>query len=213
MNLHSKFAWVRVAGLVSVLGLGACDSGTETKDAKKAEPVKAPEPAKVEPVKPPEPAKVEPEVKAPDTKAGDSAGDVKAGDSAGDAKAGDSAGDVKAGDTKAGDTKAPDAKDAKDTPAKGDAKKPTETKATIDGKPLYEAKCKSCHGLDGKGTEAMKKKDIPDLTDKAWQTGHSKAKVIDAVTKGIDGTPMKAFKDKLKPEEIEAIAAYVKKFK
>ncbi len=213
MNLHSKFAWVRVAGLVSVLGLGACDSGTETKDAKKAEPVKAVEPAKTEPAKT-EPAKVEPEVKAPDAKAGETAGDAKAGETAGDAKAGETAGDAKAGDT-AGDAKAPDAKapDAKTTPAKTDTKKPTETKVAIDGKPLYEAKCKSCHGLDGKGSEAMKKKDIPDLSDKAWQTAHSKTKVIDAVTKGVDGTPMKAFKDKLKPEEIEAIAVYVKKIK
>ncbi len=204
MNLHSKFAWIRAAGLVATLGLVGCDSGApETKktDAKVAEPAKTPEPAKVEPVKPPEPAKVEP---TPDVKAADTA--------APDTKSGETAGDVKAPDAKAPDAKAPDAKtpDAKVT----DPKKPPESKvAAIDGKPLYEAKCKSCHAIDGKGTEAMKKKDIPDMTDKGWQTAHSKAKVIDAVTKGIDGTPMKSFKDKLKAEEIEAIAVYVKKLK
>ena len=49
MNLRSKFAWVRVAGLVSVLGLVACDSGSaDSKDAKKAEPVKAVEPVKTD---------------------------------------------------------------------------------------------------------------------------------------------------------------------
>ena len=194
MNLHSKFAWIRAAGLVATLGLVGCDSGApETKktDAKVAEPAKTPEPAKVEPVKPPEPAKVEP---TPDVKAADTA--------APDTKSGETAGDVKAPDAKAPDAKATD------------PKKPPESKvAAIDGKPLYEAKCKSCHAIDGKGTEAMKKKDIPDMTDKGWQTAHSKAKVIDAVTKGIEGTPMKSFKDKLKAEEIEAIAVYVKKLK
>jgi hypothetical protein len=34
MNLHSKFAWVRVAGLVSVLGLVACDSGSGDQDGR-----------------------------------------------------------------------------------------------------------------------------------------------------------------------------------
>jgi mono/diheme cytochrome c family protein len=109
-----------------------------------------------------------------------------------------------------------DAKPAAETKTetKTDAKPPTPKVAAIDGKPLYEAKCKSCHAIDGKGTEAMKKNNIPDLTDKAdWQGKHSKAKIVAAVTDGIEGTKMKAFKDKLKPEEIEAIAVYVKKLK
>ena len=73
--------------------------------------------------------------------------------------------------------------------------------------------CAACHGADGKGTEAMKKNDIPDMTDKGWQGKHSKAVVVKAIADGIDGTKMKAFKDKLKPEEIDAIAVYVKKLK
>ncbi len=59
----------------------------------------------------------------------------------------------------------------------------------------------------------MKKNDIPDMTDKGWQGKHSKAVVVKAIADGIDGTKMKAFKDKLKPEEIDAIAVYVKKLK
>jgi cytochrome c5 len=76
----------------------------------------------------------------------------------------------RAGDT-AGDAKAPDAKapDAKTTPAKTDQEADGDEGAAIDGKPLYDAKCKSCHAIDGKGTEAMKKNNIPDLSDKAWQ--------------------------------------------
>ena len=85
--------------------------------------------------------------------------------------------------------------------------------AAIDGKPLYTAKCKVCHGDDGRGTEAMKKNNIPDMADKAWQGKHSKAVVVKAITDGIDGTKMKSFRDKFKPEEIDAIAVYVKKLK
>ena len=51
------------------------------------------------------------------------------------------------------------------------------------------------------------------LSDKGWQGKHSKAVVVKAITDGIDGTKMKAFKDKFKAEEIDAIAAYVKKLK
>jgi len=216
MNLRSSF---RVVGLLSALSLvgviAACDG-----DSRKAEPVKADvvvkaEPAKVEPAKV-EPAKVEPtpEVKAADT----AAGEVKAADTAaGDVKAGDTAaGDTAAGDTAAGDTKVADTKvaDTKATDTKAAVKKPPVDKTpAIDGKPLYDSKCKVCHAADGKGTEAMKKNDIPDMSDKGWQGKHSKAVVSKAISNGIDGTKMKSFKDKLKPEEIEAVAAYVKKLK
>jgi mono/diheme cytochrome c family protein len=212
MNLRSRFAWVRVAGLVSVLGLVACDSGSaDSKDAKKAEPVKAVEPVKTaEPAKT-EPAKTDPPPTTPptDIKPADTAGDAKPADTAGDAKPADTAGDVKPADTKPADSKPADSKtDTKDPKAATTPKAPA-----IDGAPLYTAKCKVCHGADGKGTEAMKKNNIPDLTDKGWQGKHSKSVVVKAITDGIDGTKMKAFKDKFKPEEIDAIAAYVKKQK
>jgi mono/diheme cytochrome c family protein len=51
------------------------------------------------------------------------------------------------------------------------------------------------------------------MSDKAWQGKHSKAAIVKAIANGVDGTKMKAFKDKLKPEEIDAVAAYVKKLK
>jgi mono/diheme cytochrome c family protein len=189
MNLRSEFAWVRAAGLISVLNLVACDGGAA--DTKKTEPAKAPVEVKaVEPVKPVTPP--------PPT-------DVKAADTAGDTKSADTAG---ADPTKAGDTKAADPTKAGDTKA-GDTK--AAAADTAKGKTLYEAKCKVCHGLDGKGTEAQKKNKIPDMTAPDWQTKHDNAAVVKAVTNGIDGTKMKAFKDKLSKEEIDAVAAYVKK--
>ena len=59
----------------------------------------------------------------------------------------------------------------------------------------------------------MKANNIPDFTDPAWQKSHGKAKVASAITNGVDGTKMKAYKDKLSADEIAAITAHVKKLK
>lgn len=101
--------------------------------------------------------------------------------------------------------------DGKDKPEpKDDDGKDTESASApkIDGKPLFKKKCKSCHGLDGKGeTTIGKKVDIPSLV----KTKLSKAKVISTIKDGVPDTKMKAYKDKLSKAEIEAVAAYVKK--
>ena len=59
----------------------------------------------------------------------------------------------------------------------------------------------------------MKKNNIPDMSASDWQGKHNKAAIAKAITDGVDGTKMKSFKDKLKAEEIDAVAAYVKKLK
>ena len=115
-------------------------------------------------------------------------------------------------DSKPEDSKPEDSKPEDSKPEPKPAK-PKDAAPAIDGKPLYDKHCKVCHAADGKGTEGMKKNNIPDLTDKAWQKGHSKGKVVDVLNKGVDGTKMKAFKDKLSADEIAAVATYVKKLK
>ncbi len=88
------------------------------------------------------------------------------------------------------------------------APKKPESTPKIDGKPLFEKKCKSCHGIDGKGdTTIGKKVDIPSLA----KTSMSKSKIVSVIEKGVPDTKMKAYKDKLSKEEIDAVAAYVKK--
>ena len=122
--------------------------------------------------------------------------------------------DKAAADKAAADKAAADAKAAADKAA-AEAKAADDAKlAGIDGKALYEGKCKSCHAIDGKGTATMKEKNkIPDLTDAAWQGAHDRAKIVAVVTDGIKDTKMGSFKAKLKPEEIEAVAVYVKTLK
>jgi cytochrome c6 len=74
--------------------------------------------------------------------------------------------------------------------------------------------CKSCHGADGKGdTEMGKKSKAEDLTTVAWQAKHSDAQVRDAILNGVPKTKMKAYKEKLAPEQIDALVAYVRTLK
>ena len=181
MNLRNRSAWVRAAGLAAVLGLVACDGGAD-KAEKKADPAS----------------------KATTDKA---AADKAAADKvAADAKA---AADKVAADAKAAaDKVAADAKAAADKVA-ADKVAADARLAGFDGKALYEAKCKSCHAIDGKGSKAMQKNKIPDMTNPDWQAKHDRAKVIAAITDGVKDTKMQSFKEKLKPEEIEAIAVYL----
>jgi cytochrome c6 len=93
--------------------------------------------------------------------------------------------------------------------------------AEVDKKILrtWKAKCASCHGEDGKAaTEQGKKMGVRDMTsgDFAKETD---TKMKDAITNGIKQTKngktqeMEPYKDKLKPEDIDALVVYVKSLK
>jgi len=84
----------------------------------------------------------------------------------------------------------------------------------------WKAKCASCHGEDGKGaTEQGKKMGVRDMTSPEFAKDVTDAKAKDAIANGLkrqkDGKTqeMEPYKDKLKPEEIDALVAYVKTLK
>jgi mono/diheme cytochrome c family protein len=94
--------------------------------------------------------------------------------------------------------------------------------AEVDKKTVrtWKAKCSSCHGEDGKAaTEQGKKMGVRDMTTADFWKGLTDAKMKDAIANGIKQTrdgklqEMEPYKDKLKPEEIDALVAYVKTFK
>ncbi|PCC69580.1 Cytochrome C oxidase, cbb3-type, subunit III [Nannocystis exedens] len=93
------------------------------------------------------------------------------------------------------------------------AAKPKPAAKAIDARGLYVKHCAACHDVSGKGKPGLKSKGIPDMTDKNWQKKHGKASVARAIKAGIPGTMMKAFAAKMKPEEIDAVAAFVKKMR
>jgi cytochrome c oxidase cbb3-type subunit 3 len=69
------------------------------------------------------------------------------------------------------------------------------------GKPKFAA----CHGADGKGQQAL---GAPNLTDKVWLHGWGEQAVVNIVTNGKTNV-MPAQKDRLAPEQIHVLGAYV----
>lgn len=65
--------------------------------------------------------------------------------------------------------------------------------------------CAACHGTDGKGNPAF---GAPDLTDKDWLFGDSRADITDVVMNGRSGV-MPAWKDILGEDKVQLVSAYV----
>jgi mono/diheme cytochrome c family protein len=74
-----------------------------------------------------------------------------------------------------------------------------------DAAALYTARCAACHGKDGKGTATGKKMGAGDLTAERKEPV---AEIAGDIANGKGKMP--AFKGKLTPEEIQALASYVK---
>ncbi len=72
------------------------------------------------------------------------------------------------------------------------------------GKARFAA-CAACHGVDGKGNQAL---GAPDLTDTYWLYGGSKRAVTETLNYGRNGV-MPAFEERLGAEKIHVISAYV----
>ncbi len=72
---------------------------------------------------------------------------------------------------------------------------------------LYRAKCQQCHAANGNSPlEPM------NLADGKWVHGSKPADVAKAISDGVAGTAMLSFKAQLSPEQVTALAAYVRAF-
>ena len=78
-----------------------------------------------------------------------------------------------------------------------------------DGKALFEKNCRKCHG-DGQPTSGIKKlfPEIPTWDD-AFFAKRTEADIIAVLTNG-KGKNMKPWKQALTPEEMAAIAKYIR---
>lgn len=74
------------------------------------------------------------------------------------------------------------------------------------GEAIYKARCAACHGKDGvpKGFAETS----PAFNDEAWKKANSTEAIEKVVAEGRKKMP--AFKNKLRPEQIRAVAAYLK---
>ncbi|OGW13654.1 MAG: hypothetical protein A2W77_05920 [Nitrospinae bacterium RIFCSPLOWO2_12_39_16] len=80
------------------------------------------------------------------------------------------------------------------------------------GKKIYDKKCASCHGKDGKGNSAMVKMlkvdaSLLDLLDKAT-LDKSDEELISIISKGMNKMP--AYGKELKDEEIKGIITHIR---
>ena len=79
-----------------------------------------------------------------------------------------------------------------------------------DGAGVYATTCARCHGADGRGKTAKgRQTGAVDLTSDDWEPNTARDTRI--VTNGKGKMP--AFKGTLKPEEIKAVVAYIRRFK
>ena len=72
---------------------------------------------------------------------------------------------------------------------------------------IYRARCQKCHGPDG---HAPQKGSGLSFADGEWTHGSDLKSVVQVITNGVPETGMNPFKDQLSPEEIQALARYVR---
>ena len=83
--------------------------------------------------------------------------------------------------------------------------------AAQDGKAMFEANCKKCHGVLGVPPKTIKKKmdKIPTF-DATFLEKVSEDSIVKVLTKGGASEDMKSFKDKMSAAEMAAVAKYVR---
>ncbi len=90
------------------------------------------------------------------------------------------------------------------------------TAALADEAPdIWAAKCKLCHGEDGRAkTKVGRKEKMPDFTSPKWQARHSDEFIKKTIQEGSEDNPkMKPFKDKLTEQQIDSLVLFIRSFK
>lgn len=76
-------------------------------------------------------------------------------------------------------------------------------KKMLEGKRTFDIHCAVCHGFDGSGGAG------PSLADDLTLHGADLEDILKVVTNGVRGKPMNAWADKLSPDVIARVSAYV----
>lgn len=84
------------------------------------------------------------------------------------------------------------------------------------GKDLYDSRCSFCHGSGGKGdgpAGAALQPRPTNFADPAFRKGRNDELIRMMIVNGKAGTAMLPFGQSMKPEEIDAVMAYMATFK
>jgi cytochrome c oxidase cbb3-type subunit 3 len=73
------------------------------------------------------------------------------------------------------------------------------------GKQIFDKNCVVCHGVDGKGNQAI---GAPNLTDNIWLYGGTQKQIFQSIAAGRNGT-MPAHKEFLGEAKVHLLAAYI----
>ena len=79
-------------------------------------------------------------------------------------------------------------------------------------KDIWKARCKGCHGDDGKAkTKVGEKEKISDMSMAEWQDHHTDEQIQKVIADGSEkNSKMKAFKEKLTEVEIQSLVKYIR---
>jgi mono/diheme cytochrome c family protein len=81
-----------------------------------------------------------------------------------------------------------------------------------DARATYNAKCANCHGRDGRSKTARgRRAHSRDLTNASWQDDVSDERLFNSINNGRGKMP--AFKKSLSEAEVDALVAYVRRFR
>ncbi len=75
--------------------------------------------------------------------------------------------------------------------------------AMAGAKEIFAVRCMPCHGTQGQGLIG------PNLTDDYWLHGGTLVQIREIISQGVPEKGMVPWKDQLKPEELDALTAYV----
>ena len=78
------------------------------------------------------------------------------------------------------------------------------------GARVFSRKCAACHGREGKGdTRFAKGRPYTNLTDGLWRHGGDVESIRKLILDGDPKSPMPPYRDRLSPDEIDAVTRHV----
>jgi cytochrome c6 len=81
-----------------------------------------------------------------------------------------------------------------------------------DARSVYNSKCASCHGRDGRATSARARREhARDMTPGEWQDSVSDERIYNSISNGKGKMP--AFKKKLSDAQIDELVNYVRRLR